>query len=270
MEGLEHDIMHDDAMGGDDMAHDDLMEDLFGADEAVPAADKRLPRLFAELEDSGCCRRVAFSRYGPIAAISPDSKTICSYCLLRDPRTGSWKLSKPRKFRPSGQSDVKLKHLEWNWMGPDLALLDSSGRVFIYDCLLGHAHIDLKRDGSADSSDEMSQVVGMHWLPPHKALKLPVYWGVSKSGDRWAWKREEQRTTGPMNPLDGQKALMCITRGGRLRLLYSSADQQWHERSQIIDDGLTGLDNQITHASFAPDRGEKSFERCKNVADTRR
>lgn len=126
----------------------------------------------------------------------------------------------------------------------------------MYNCALGHAHMDIRRDPSSDPTDELSAIVGMSWLPPFpQAQKLTAYWAATKEADKWKWNREDQRTTGPMNPLDGKTAMLCLTRGGRLRLIYQTFDMAWHERAVNVDEGLFDLEHNITHASFAPDRG---------------
>lgn len=113
-------------------------------------------------------RRIAWSKYGPIAAISADSREIKGCALVHDQKTGRWDISTgvPIKL-PEGYDGV-LKHVCWSFTGVDLAVADTAGRILIYGAALGHSHIELRKAPVAgDDAGEMGCVVGMYWLPPY-------------------------------------------------------------------------------------------------------
>lgn len=58
---------------------------------------------------------------------------------------------------------------------------------------------------------------------------------------------------GPFAPKN-RTAIVCITRGGILRLLYPQPDGRWNEVKKSID-SLSTSDDVLSHASFCPDRG---------------
>lgn len=206
-------------------------------------------------------RRIGWSKYGPIAAITQDSRAVKAYCLIRESKTGRWQLSKAAPLKIPEGHDLEFKHVSWSFMGSDLAIVDARGRILIYNCALGHCHMDLRRDCSNDANDEMSSIVGMHWLPPYPAAsKVTAYWSAISEGGKWTWNRDEHKGTGPSNPVEGKTALFCMNRGGRLRLLYQLADGHWRECVALVDDATYDSERYITHASFAPENDDKHMQ----------
>ncbi|KAF2094468.1 hypothetical protein NA57DRAFT_46246 [Rhizodiscina lignyota] len=257
---MDQQTLEQQVIGAQNLDHDINMEDLFGAEPVVPVnlpVDKRLPRRLSEMHESGCCQRIGWSRYGPIASINPDSRGVKAACLIRDTKSGRWRLSESMPLKLPEGSDSRFKHVSWSYVGSDLAVVDTLGRLLIYNCALGHAHLDLRKDCGADSNDEMSSIVGMHWLPQYsQAGKVTAFWSATLDSGRWSWNRDEHRGTGPFNPNDGKTALFCITRAGRLRLLYQGGDGHWRECTALVDNEAFDTERYITHASFAPDRDD--------------
>lgn len=63
---------------------------------------------------------------------------------------------------------------------------------------------------------------------------------------------------GPYNPWASKaqlSALVVISRGGTLRLVYQGQDSQWQDVRHDIDE-LSTSNDLITHASLCPDKGD--------------
>lgn len=70
---------------------------------------------------------------------------------------------------PPSQDEYQLQHVAWSYMGNDLAVVDVSGRIMIYLNGITLGKMVMTRTHVHDQDDEMSAVVGLHWLPvfPH-------------------------------------------------------------------------------------------------------
>jgi mediator of RNA polymerase II transcription subunit 16 len=64
---------------------------------------------------------------------------------------------------------------------------------------------------------------------------------------------------GPYNPVEGKSALICLTKGGVLRLLYQQRDSRWLETTTELEESGTAIESTFTHASFAPDIGKVHY-----------
>ena len=117
-----------------------------------------------QLQACGCTDQVAWSRGGGghVAQIAQDGINIDIHCLIFDVKTLSWVLSERRTEAPElGE----LSSLAWSPTGSDLAILDITGRLSILRPQPGTSNRFAKvRSGLLDETDELSQVVGMHWL----------------------------------------------------------------------------------------------------------
>jgi mediator of RNA polymerase II transcription subunit 16 len=164
------------------MDDDAYMQDLFGEPDNVQIntspAIGGLPQRLDELAGSNCCQRIAWSRSGTIAVIGPDSRTINLYVLIRNPKDGSWRRSKPASVAlpldDSLQDPQPLVHLCWAHMGHELAAIDTLGRIFIYSVGSSAGQLTLSRNPASDPSQDRAGVVGMCWLAvtPHTTSKV--------------------------------------------------------------------------------------------------
>lgn len=170
------------------------MEDLFGDAEqvhvpitATPPAVKGLAERLDELAGTGCCqyatsksacskcldsffpRKISWSRFGSIAAVSPDGHGVEIFNYLRDAR-GEWHLSQPipAPFGPNGINVNPIVHVSWSHMGNTLAAVDSHGRISIYVTGYVQGDVSLRRQNfTLEPDDDMHTLVGFHWLPVH-------------------------------------------------------------------------------------------------------
>jgi mediator of RNA polymerase II transcription subunit 16, fungi type len=123
------------------------------------------------LQACGCLNRVAWSRAGHIASVSEDGAGVDFCCLVFDRESSSWTLS-PKRTESSGLGDIAS--LAWSPVASDLAVLDSRGRLSILRPQPTASNRVLEvRSGLSDELDELSQVVGLHWLGQDR-LDQPV------------------------------------------------------------------------------------------------
>ena len=91
------------------------------------------------------------------------------YNYVRDGQTGIWNLSKPIPI-PPGTDSLSLNeivHVAWNSMGNALSVVDSCGRILIYNTGSVQGDLSLVRQNLMDQDDSMHALVGLHWLPVH-------------------------------------------------------------------------------------------------------
>jgi hypothetical protein len=102
---------------------------------------------------------------GGIASISADSKSFDQYVIIRNAKNGSWGLSKPISVWPSLDDAHHIVHLAWNFIGTELAVVDSSGRISIYQNTgVSLGEMAASRQGTNDPDTDMHSIVGLHWL----------------------------------------------------------------------------------------------------------
>lgn len=68
---------------------------------------------------------------------------------------------------------------------------------------------------------------------------------------------------GPFHPMN-KSALVAVTRGGTMRLVYQQPDGRWLEASVEIESIGSSVDV-LTHASLCADKGNKYFEGVTDV-----
>jgi mediator of RNA polymerase II transcription subunit 16 len=152
-----------------------------------------------------------------------------------------------------------IVHLAWaSTSSPDLAVIDSVGRVFIltFSITLNRSYVARKWDN--DAADDLNAVVGCYWLPTFQQVKAGwhvVYSPAVRTGDR---KTYDYKTTvvpcpKPFHPNQGKSALVCVTTNGFLKLFFSQNNNRMEE-STIELDNVTSSDDLITHASLISDR----------------
>ncbi len=101
-----------------------------------------------------------------MASITGDGHGVELRTLVRKPGEGRWILSEavPLKLPPLLDGS-QLVHISWSSLGSDLIVVDAAGRVFIFTNGYALGRMQLTRASVVDQEDDLSGVVGMHWLP---------------------------------------------------------------------------------------------------------
>ena len=89
-----------------------------------------------------------------------------TYVLIRSQKSCDWNLSKPVPIPLNlDDSSNTVVHVSWSWLGNDLAIIDSSGRVFIYNTpgILGR--LAPIRQGLSGPDTELNSVIASYWMP---------------------------------------------------------------------------------------------------------
>lgn len=114
------------------------------------------------------CRGIAWSRQGTIASISQDGRSVELRFLRCHPETATWDLSEPTlcSVLPNAIPDCPLTHLAWaSTPSPELAVIDSVGRVTVLTFSISLNRPYLNRRWDADLVDDLHAIVGCYWLP---------------------------------------------------------------------------------------------------------
>jgi mediator of RNA polymerase II transcription subunit 16 len=134
-------------------------------------------------------RRIAWSRLGGIAYITPDSSEVRFRCLKFYQRTAKWELSKdyPIVQRPATDENHAFVHLEWSQTGMDLAVADTVGRISVFTFSTTAVNNSTAAlIAAVDPQNELDRAVGMFWLNPDRPVGCPcllVYWLLRTSKD---------------------------------------------------------------------------------------
>ncbi|KAH7171053.1 mediator complex, subunit Med16 [Dactylonectria macrodidyma] len=239
---------------------DDLFGDGVGLSIPVRSQSKRLHQRMDELRSRGCCQSVAWSKTGTIASITPDGLAVELRYLQRNPENGSWDLSEPTPCDlVSGSPTIPIVHLAWAGTSvPDLAVIDSVGRVSILSCSisLNHAHIQRKWD--SDSVDEMHGIMGAYWLsiaPSNQQSYNVMHGPANKHGTGYTYESSFVHAVGPNHPNPSKSALFTVTSNGTLRMFWSQANNRIEETTMELE-SVNLSDARVTHAAFA---SEKKF-----------
>ncbi|KAI2769069.1 hypothetical protein DTO012A8_5909 [Penicillium roqueforti] len=230
------------------------VDDLFGEPNSLelglPTASpiKGLAQCLDEMRLSGCCQKIAWSRMGCIASISPDGIRVIIRYLQCRPSDGKWVLGEESSLAPvlEAHNGTQLAHLSWNETGSELAVVDCSGRVSIYSISIALNSITGLRQASFDSGDDGSQVVGMMWLNSQRYVH--AFHQAAKVNGRWAYSPFRRRPVGPFHPAN-KGALICVTRAGQIKLIYQNPDSKWAELP-------AELKNTGVHISWNPPQWE--------------
>ena len=109
---------------------------------------------------------MAWSKTGAIAYIAGDGHQVVLQHFLCDPETGEWQLSKQNFIEDiaSYHEQATLVHLAWDHPSDYLAVVDSFGRISIYQCFLALNYLVVRRKGTSDAEDDLGSVVGLAWL----------------------------------------------------------------------------------------------------------
>ncbi|KAA8652069.1 mediator of RNA polymerase II transcription subunit 16 [Aspergillus tanneri] len=247
------------------------VDELFGEPTSLelglppPASTKGLAQRLDELRLLGCCQKIAWSRQGCIAYITPDSLRVNLRHLECRPSDGKWILSDETPLIPvtEAHGGHPLAHLSWNEVGSELAVVDASGRVSIYNIAIALNSLAGQRQAAFDPVDDGAQIVGMMWLNVQRSVH--AFNQAAKVQGRWAYSPFRRRPIGPLHPA-GKAALVCITRSGMIRLLYQNPDGRWAEISAELKNA-TYSDRQLTHAAIGAVQGGilvATYSACQN------
>jgi mediator of RNA polymerase II transcription subunit 16, fungi type len=118
-------------------------------------------------------RRIAWSRLGGVAYISPDGSEVRFRCLKFQPKLAKWDLSKDYSIvqRPATDEHHDFVHLEWSQTGIDLAVADAVGKVAVFTFFTTAInHSTAAPIATIDHHSELERAVGMFWLNPDRQV----------------------------------------------------------------------------------------------------
>ncbi|KAL6704016.1 Mediator of RNA polymerase II transcription subunit 16 [Coniothyrium glycines] len=235
------------------------VDDLFGDSEHVNIQSmtaappvKGLAKRIDELASSGCCQKIAWSKNGCVAYISPDGYTVNLKVFFRDPQTGKWDLGKDIPLDlPHGREICAFVHLSWSHLGNDLAVMDEAGRVLIFTCAMALDRMQFMRVELAHPESEVDAVAGLHWLAilPYEQ-KNHIAWSATRDGSKWKWNIRSHMFQDAHHPVDGKASMIYLKRHGELKLRFQQNDSSWQESSTQLGP-MVSTKELFTHAAFA-------------------
>ena len=123
-------------------------------------------------------RKIAWSKNGCVAYITPDGAAVHLRVFSRDMETGKWDLGKDVTLEvPRGREHFPFIHLSWSHLGNDLAVVDTAGRVLNFSCAMALDRMPFMKSELAHPEAEADGVVGLHWLA--------IYPYEQKVGSSW-------------------------------------------------------------------------------------
>ncbi|KAI9655337.1 MAG: mediator complex subunit [Bathelium mastoideum] len=269
MDNKESDYM-DDLFGESEPVQNDLFGDTDPVQVAVPALLTPKPVLdrLDELQLSGCCNKVEWSKAGAITYIGSNGRSVYLRMFCRSSNKEDWDLGEEVSLPIEIASEAPhLVHLLWNQSGTILAVFDACGRTALYANLGAFGRMRLLRNSTQDDEDDSARVIASYWLPSIVMKGMAMYIRSATRADEagaWSFQTDYDRTPGPSHPIDSKSALICVTMSGKLRLLYD-AGSTWAEHT--LDLGIAKTcDDFLTHASFAPDKDGRLFLVAHNMS----
>ncbi|EDN06886.1 predicted protein [Histoplasma mississippiense (nom. inval.)] len=228
----------------------DLAE--LGLGGAAPTI-KGLPQRIDELRLSGCSQKVAWSKLGAIAYVSPDGQKVLLRYLHCSPIDGKWTLSEESPINQIADihGGHAMVHLLWNESGSELAIVDSCGRISVVTIMMALNTVNPTRQASMDADDDWSQPVGLMWLNLNRPLF--GFHKATRANDRWNYPAYRRRPLGPLHPAN-KPGLVVVTKSGHIKLIYQNPDSRWAEISTELK-AVGYLDGLLTHAALAPAEG---------------
>jgi mediator of RNA polymerase II transcription subunit 16, fungi type len=118
-------------------------------------------------------RRIAWSRLGGIAYISPDGSEVRFRCLKFQPTVAKWDLSKDYSIIQRAVADEHhdFVHLEWSQTGIDLAVANTVGKVSVFTFSTTAINNSTAAPiATIDQHNELDRAVGMYWLNPDRQV----------------------------------------------------------------------------------------------------
>lgn len=110
-------------------------------------------------------RKLAWSKTGSVAHIAQDGRTITVQALVRDNKSGRWSLSNGTSKPIIAQDNARFTHLDWSSSGNDLVVTDQNGRLYVYVMAFALNRLMPNPLQYTVPQDDLSAVVGLHWLP---------------------------------------------------------------------------------------------------------
>ncbi|PKS06431.1 hypothetical protein jhhlp_007179 [Lomentospora prolificans] len=237
------------------------VDDLFGGEVPVNLAlsppTKELRQRIDDIRRRGCCQTVAWSKAGIIASLTPDGHFVELRFLRCNPDDGSWQLSEPTRCDlVVGSDSIPLAHLAWSSTAiPELAILDSVGRLALLTFSNAINRPYLTRRWDPDPIDDLNAVVGCHWLslmPPSRQFNV-LHGPAIKDSNRYRYDTSFIHSFGPFHPNPSKSSLLCVTTNGQLKLFYSQSNNRIEETTIDIE-RIGSTDDMITHASICTDK----------------
>lgn len=212
---------------------------------------------------------MAWSKVGTIASITPDGQELELRFLRCQPSDGEWGLSEPTVCsQVRGTPEDPLVHLEWSETNnPELAVFDSAGRLTLL--LFSHAlnqPFVIKR-WDTETIDDSQAVVGSYWLPANlsttgigeKATRQSynVLFGPATKSERpgypYSYASSFVHAESPAHPQTGRSALLTVTTGGLLKMVYMQVNNR-PEETRLELENIGSADDLITHAAFTSEK----------------
>lgn len=250
---------------------DDLFGDTATALPTIQPTNRHLDRRIEQLRNRGCWQTIAWSRVGTIASITPDGQQLELRYLRCQPANGEWELSEPTVCAlVRGSPEYPLVHLEWaNTNNPELAIIDSAGRVamLLFSTTLTHPFTVRKWD--LDPVDELQSLAGCFWLPvatstpTTSSVAAPagnrqsynVLFGPATKNPNGSYHYESSfmHAEAPSHPLQARTALLTVSVSGVLKMIFMQLNNKLEEVSIELECISTG-DETVTHAAFAAEK----------------
>ena len=123
------------------------------------------------------------------------------------PSDGKWVLSDDIPLHPVAEAHggQPLVHLCWNEIGSELAVVDTSGRVSIYNIAISLNSLAGQRQAAFDPVDDTAQIVGMMWLNIQRSVSAHLFLSCL------VW-----RSTPPKGP-----CVQCSSNGARAPSIFT-------------------------------------------------
>ncbi|PNS19940.1 peptidyl-tRNA hydrolase [Sphaceloma murrayae] len=239
---------------------DDAMLDLFGEDAVgeglatlhtqEPESASTLLRLDQQRR-SGCCQRLTWSKNATLAYISEDNRHVRFRLVIRDPEKQRWVLSNDSPSKVTAPDDAYFVHIQWSSVGMDLVALDQYGRPHLYQLAYALDRLAPHTFTLQQPADDLSTVVGLHWLPVHPNQFRPPNVSVgSRSGQEWSNQLGFGSPDWPHHHLDSKPAFLLVTESHTLKLYFQQEFGPWSDVSIPLWTSGSPEDS-LTHAAFA-------------------
>ena len=214
---------------------------------------------------------------GCIAFISANGKELQLATLQHQKKKGIWDLHFHKDLALAEQivrifKGKELANLSWNPSGLELVVADIYGRLAICTIFIAMNRLIVSKVWMNDPENHMNALVGSFWLNVKKVvclipristlassefLQVPQYRSAVKQDGQWNYTVTQQEMKGPYNPWAIRaplSAMIMVSRGGSVRLIYQGQDNQWQDARWDIDN-LSTSNDLLTHAALCPDKG---------------
>lgn len=120
-------------------------------------------------------RKIAWSKLGCVAAIAADGRAVKVRILIRDHNNGTWTLSQESRIEQVtiAHGGQQLSHLSWSPSGVELAVVDTLGRISIFQMINAMNRYIQSRSTKSDHEDDLGVMIGMTWLTVERQVGAP-------------------------------------------------------------------------------------------------